>query len=250
MKHSQPNTTTHQKRCSTYFCGNDAVYTRGDPYTKKCQTCYDKRFDKSSPAWRLINNEEQSSKYANLQTTSLQIKPQVVWLYGLSGSGKTTLSRAVAEKLKALNIPCLILDGDELRQGISKDLDFTLLDRYKNVQRAAEIARLACSQGLVVLVAMISPMNIHRLKARRIVSPLPFTEIFLDCSFEEAAKRDVKGLYARAKAGEIEYFTGLDSRFNPPSCNKNTINTDSTTIHGSIKRVLEIISLTKAQDSV
>jgi len=250
MKHSQPNTTTHQKRCSTYFCGNDAVYTRGDPYTKKCQTCYDKRFDKSSPAWKLINNEEQSSKYANLQTTSLQIKPQVVWLYGLSGSGKTTLSLAVADKLKALNIPCLILDGDELRQGISSDLEFTLEDRYENARRAAKIARLACGQGLVVLVAMISPTKVIRSFAKGIIEPLPFTEIFLDCSLEGAIERDVKGLYARAKAGEIPLFTGLDSCFDRPSCNKNTINTDSTTIHGSIKRVLEIMSLTKAQDSV
>jgi adenylylsulfate kinase len=241
MKHSQPNTITHPKRCSTYFCGSDAVYTRGDPYTKKCQRCYDKRFDKSSQAWKLINPPAQEAP----GTLNTVIKPQVVWFYGLSGSGKTTLSRAVAEKLKELNLPCLILDGDELRQGLSKDLDFSLLNRYKNVQRAAEIARLACSQGIIVLVAMISPMNIHRLKAQRIVSPLPFTEIFLDCSLEKAIERDVKGLYARAKAGEIEKFTGLDSRFVPPSCNKNTINTESLTLHASVKEVLNKMILTK-----
>lgn len=242
MKHSQPNTIIHPKRCSTYFCGSDAVYTRGDPYTKKCQRCYDKRFDKSSQAWKLINPPAPGTP----GTLNAVITPQVVWFYGLSGSGKTTLSRAVAEKLKELNLSCLILDGDELRQGLSKDLDFSLLNRYKNVQRAAEIARLACNQGIIVLVAMISPMNIHRLEAQRIVSPLPFTEIFLDCSLEKAIERDVKGLYARAKAGEIENFTGLDSRFVPPSCNKNTINTDSLTLHESVKEVLNKMILTKA----
>jgi adenylylsulfate kinase len=249
MKHSQPNTNIHSKRCSTYFCGNDAVYTRGAPYTKKCQRCYDKRFDKSSQAWKLINppaQESKNSQYKAPGTLNTVIKPQVVWFYGLSGSGKTTLSRAVAEKLKELNLSCLILDGDELRQGLSKDLDFSLLNRYKNVQRAAEIARLACNQGIIVLVAMISPMNIHRLEAQRIVSPLPFTEIFLDCSLEKAIERDVKGLYARAKAGEIEKFTGLDSRFVPPSCNKNTINTESLTLHASVKEVLNKMILTKA----
>jgi adenylyl-sulfate kinase len=242
MKHFQPNTNIHSKRCSTYFCGSDAVYTRSDPYTKKCQRCYDKRFDKSSQAWKLINPPAQEAP----GTLNTVIKPQVVWFYGLSGSGKTTLSRAVAEKLKELNLSCLILDGDELRQGLSKDLDFSLHNRYKNVQRAAEIARLACSQGIIVLVAMISPMNIQRLEAQRIISPLPFTDIFLDCSLEGAIKRDVKGLYARANSGEIENFTGLDSRFDRPDCNKNTINTDSLTLHASVKEVLNKMILTKA----
>jgi adenylyl-sulfate kinase len=246
MKHFQPNTIIHQKRCSTYFCGNDAVYTRSDPYTKKCQKCYDKRFDKSSQAWKLINPPSQEAP----GTFNNVIKPQVVWFYGLSGSGKTTLSRAVAEKLKELNISCLILDGDELRQGLSSDLEFTLEDRYKNVERAARIARLACSQGFVVFVAMISPMNIHRLEAQKIVSPLLFTEIFLDCSLEKAIERDVKGLYARAKAGEIKDFTGLDSRFERPDCNKNTINTDSTTLHGCVQKVLAKMMLTNNQENV
>jgi len=241
MKHSQPNTNIHPKRCSTYFCGNDAVYTRGDPYTKKCQRCYDKRFDKSSQAWKLINPPAPGTP----GTLNAVIKPQVVWFYGLSGSGKTTLSRAVAEKLKELNLSCLILDGDELRQGLSSDLEFTLEDRYKNVERAAEIARLACSQGIIVLVAMISPTKGIRSFAKDIIKPLPYTEIFLDCSLEGAIKRDVKGLYARAKAGEIPLFTGLDSRFDRPDCNKNTINTDSLTLHASVKEVLNKMILTK-----
>jgi adenylyl-sulfate kinase len=242
MKHSQPNTIIHPKRCSTYFCGSDAVYTRGDPYTKKCQRCYDKRFDKSSQAWKLINPPAQEAP----GTLNAVITPQVVWFYGLSGSGKTTLSRAVAEKLKELNLSCLILDGDELRQGLSKDLEFTLEDRYKNVERAAEIARLACSQGIIVLVAMISPTKGIRSSAKDIIKPLPYTEIFLDRSLEGVIKRDVKGLYARAKSGEIKFFTGLDSRFDRPDCNKNTINTDSLTLHASVKEVLNKMILTKA----
>jgi len=249
MKHSQPNTNIHPKRCSTYFCGNDAVYTRGDPYTKKCQRCYDKRFDKSSQAWKLINplaQESKNSQYKAPGTLNTVITPQVVWFYGLSGSGKTTLSRAVAEHLKELNIPCLILDGDELRGGLSGDLGFSMFDRYENVRRAAEIARLACSQGTIVLVAMISPTKYHRSQAEKIISPLPIKQIFLDCSFEGAAERDVKGLYARVKAGEIRNFTGVDSNFERPDCNKNTINTDSTTLHGCVQKVLSKMILTKA----
>ena len=242
MKHSHPNTNIHSKRCSTYFCGSDAVYTRGDPYTKKCQRCYDKRFDKSSQAWKLINPPAPGTP----GTLNAVITPQVVWFYGLSGSGKTTLSRAVAEKLKELNLPCLILDGDELRSGLSRDLGFTMFDRYENVRRAAEISRLACSQGIIVLVAMISPTKFHRSQAEKIISPLPIKQIFLDCSFEGAAERDVKGLYARANSGEILNFTGLDSNFERPDCNKNTINTDSLTLHASVKEVLNKMILTKA----
>jgi len=189
----------------------------------------------------------------NTKTTKIsesQIKPQVVWLYGLSGSGKTTLSKAVAANLKGLNIPCLVLDGDELREGISKDLGFTLLDRYKNVKRAAEIARLACSQGFVVLVAMITPMSIHRSAAKQIINPLLFNSVFLDCSLKGAAERDVKGLYARAKAGEIPFFTGVDSRFDPPEQGENTINTDKMTLQGSVNKVLSIMCLTNSQEDV
>jgi adenylyl-sulfate kinase len=178
-------------------------------------------------------------------TLNTVITPQVVWFYGLSGSGKTTLSRAVAEKLKELNLSCLILDGDELRSGLSRDLGFTMFDRYENVRRAAEISRLACSQGIIVLVAMISPTKFQRSQAEKIITPLPYTEIFLDCSFEWAAKRDVKGLYARANSGEILNFTGLDSNFERPDCNKNTINTDSLTLHESVKEVLNKMILTK-----
>jgi adenylyl-sulfate kinase len=195
-----------------------------------------------------MNDSQPNTKTTKISAS--QIKPQVVWLYGVSGSGKTTLSKAVAEYLKGLNIPCLVLDGDELRRGISKDLGFTMLDRYRNVNRAAEIARLACSQGLVVLVAMITPTNIHRLAAKRIINPLLFNTVFLECSLEGAAQRDVKGLYARAKAGKIPFFTGVDSDFNPPAQSENTINTDRMTLQGSVNKVLSIMSLTNGQEDV
>ena len=195
-----------------------------------------------------MNDSQPNTKSTKISAS--QIKPQVVWLYGLSGSGKTTLSKEVAANLKQLNIPCLVLDGDELREGISKDLGFNMFDRYENVRRAAGFARLACSQGFVVLVAMITPTKFHRLEAKRIIEPLPIKQIFLDCSLEKATERDVKGLYARAKTGEVRNFTGLDSNFERPEWSEDTINTELMTLQGSVNKVLSIMCLTKDGDTV
>ena len=195
-----------------------------------------------------MNDSQPNTKSTKISES--QIKPQVVWLYGLSGSGKTTLSKEVAANLKQLNIPCLVLDGDELREGVSKDLGFNMFDRYENVRRAAGFARLACSQGFVVLVAMITPTKFHRSEAKRIIEPLPIKQIFLDCSFEGAAKRDVKGLYARAKAGEVRNFTGVDSNFDRPEWSEDTINTEVMTLQGSVNKVLSIMCLTKDESTV
>lgn len=196
-----------------------------------------------------MNDSQPNTKSIKI-SPSHQIKPQVVWLYGLSGSGKTTLSKEVAAHLKQLNIPCLVLDGDELREGVSKDLGFNMFDRYENVRRAAGFARLACSQGFVVLVAMITPTKFHRSEARRIIEPRPFKQIFLDCSLEKATERDVKGLYARAKAGEVRNFTGLDSDFDRPEWSEDTINTELMTLQGSVNKVLSIMCLTNGQGDV
>jgi adenylyl-sulfate kinase len=167
--------------------------------------------------------------------------PCVIWFYGLSGAGKTSLSAAVADHLKQNNIPCLRLDGDELRAGLSRDLQFSATDRAENVRRTAEVARLACQQGLVVLVALITPTQSLRAAARSIIQPIPFHEIFLDCDYQTSANRDVKGLYARAEAGQIRDFAGKDSAFEPPTDADLSVDTRTQTLPESLTQVLDFL---------
>lgn len=145
------------------------------------------------------------------------MKPRVIWLYGLSGAGKTTLATALAAELDRRGIARLLLDGDTLRSGLSSDLDFSPAGRLENIRRTAALARLACSQGITVIAALITPTQALRSLARDIIQPLPFAEVYLDCDYETAARRDVKGLYAKAAAGRLSHFTGQDAPFEPPN---------------------------------
>jgi adenylylsulfate kinase len=167
--------------------------------------------------------------------------PCVLWFYGLSGAGKTSLSEALAAHFKDKNIPCLRLDGDDIRGGLSRDLQFSTADRAENVRRTAEVARLACQQGLVVLVALITPTEGLRAAARGILHPLPFHDIFLDCDYQTSANRDVKGLYARAEAGQIRDFTGKDSAFETPSSTDLRVNTHSQSLDQSLAEILDFL---------
>ena len=142
--------------------------------------------------------------------------PAVFWFYGLSGAGKTTLSRVVAAELSARGTGCLVLDGDDFRREISADLGFSVADREENIRRAAERAKLACQEGMMVLAAFVTPTSAMRARARSIVAPLPFYEVYVDCPFSLCAQRDVKGLYAKAAAGRLKDFTGRDAVFEAP----------------------------------
>ncbi len=143
-------------------------------------------------------------------------KPCVLWLTGLSGSGKSTAANAIERKLAALGRHSYILDGDNIRHGISRDLGFTDADRVENIRRVAEIAKLFVDAGLLVLVAFISPFRGERRMARELVEEGEFVEIFVDAPLELCERRDPKGLYEKARAGEIENFTGIDSTYEPP----------------------------------
>lgn len=143
-------------------------------------------------------------------------RPAVFWFYGLSGAGKTTLSTSVARELKAQGVECLVLDGDVFRAGISADLGFSPEDREENIRRAAEVAKLACQQGQVVLAAFITPTAALRDRARGIIT-LPFYEVFLDCDYETGSLRDAKGLYAQASVGKLKDFSGHDAVFERPT---------------------------------
>jgi adenylyl-sulfate kinase len=141
-----------------------------------------------------------------------------VWFTGLSGSGKSTVAGAVERRLLAAGRAAYLLDGDNLRHGLNGDLGFSAADRTENVRRAAEVARLFADAGLVSLVPLISPFRADRDRARAVHAEagLPFIEVFVDTPLDECERRDPKGLYAKARAGELRGFTGIDDPYEPP----------------------------------
>jgi bifunctional enzyme CysN/CysC len=142
--------------------------------------------------------------------------PAVLWFTGLSGSGKSTIANLVERELHARGVHTYMLDGDNVRQGLNKDLGFTPADRVENVRRVGEVAKLFLDAGLVVLCSFISPFRAEREAIRELVGAERFVEIFVDAPLEECARRDPKGLYARARQGELRNFTGIDSPYEAP----------------------------------
>ncbi|MGB3386425.1 MAG: sulfate adenylyltransferase subunit CysN [Pseudaminobacter sp.] len=145
-----------------------------------------------------------------------QQKPAVLWFTGLSGSGKSTIANLLEKKLHVAGRHTYILDGDNIRHGLNRDLGFSEADRVENIRRVAEVARLMADAGLIVLVSFISPFRAERQVARELMEEGEFIEVFVDTPFDECARRDPKGLYSRAMKGEIRNFTGLDSPYEPP----------------------------------
>ena len=143
-------------------------------------------------------------------------KPAVLWFTGLSGAGKSTIANLVEQKLHARGVHTALLDGDNVRQGLNKDLGFTAADRVENIRRVAEVARLMTDAGLIVLTSFISPFRAERRLAREIAAEGEFWEVFVDTSLDEVIRRDPKGLYKRALAGEIKNFTGVDQPYEAP----------------------------------
>jgi bifunctional enzyme CysN/CysC len=146
-----------------------------------------------------------------------QQKACILWMTGLSGAGKSTIANMVEEKLNIMNKHTMILDGDNVRLGLNKDLGFTEQDRIENIRRVAEVSKLMADAGLIVLVSLISPFEAEREMARNIIGNQQFIEIFVDTDLATAEIRDVKGLYKKARAGEIPNFTGINSPYEPPS---------------------------------
>jgi bifunctional enzyme CysN/CysC len=155
-------------------------------------------------------------------------KPVVLWFTGLSGSGKSTIANMVEKKLAARGRHTFLLDGDNVRHGLNRDLGFTETDRIENVRRVGEVARLMADAGLIVLTAFISPFRAERDLVRRMLPEGEFLEIFVDTPLAEAERRDVKGLYAKARAGELKNFTGIDSPYERPE--KPDIRIDTTAV--------------------
>jgi bifunctional enzyme CysN/CysC len=145
--------------------------------------------------------------------------PCCIWFTGLSGAGKSTIASLLEKRLHAAGRHTYLLDGDNVRHGLNRDLGFTEVDRVENIRRVAEVARLMVDAGLIVLVAFISPFRAERRMARGLFEQAEFIEVFVDAPLVECEKRDPKGLYAKARRGEVKNFTGIDSDYEPPqSC--------------------------------
>jgi bifunctional enzyme CysN/CysC len=140
----------------------------------------------------------------------------VVWFTGLCGAGKSTIANLVEKQLHAMGRHTYLLDGDNVRHGLNKDLGFTEADRVENIRRIAEVASLMVDAGLIVLVSFISPFRAERRMARTLVQQGEFCEVFVDTPIGVAEKRDTKGLYRKARRGELQNFTGIDSPYEPP----------------------------------
>ncbi|WP_298233776.1 sulfate adenylyltransferase subunit CysN [uncultured Azohydromonas sp.] len=156
-------------------------------------------------------------------------RPAVLWFTGLSGAGKSTIANLVEKKLHALGRHTYLLDGDNVRHGLNKDLGFTEADRVENIRRVAEVARLMADAGLIVMTAFISPFRAERQLARSLLAEGEFVEIHVDTPLEVAEERDVKGLYRKARRGELRNFTGIDSPYEPPEAPELRLNTVHTT---------------------
>lgn len=168
-------------------------------------------------------------------------KSLVIWFTGLSGSGKSTLAGKVEEELFERGIRTYLLDGDNIRQGLNNNLDFSIESRKENIRRIGEVAKLFVDAGVIVLTAFISPFRIDRDGVRAILEPDEFVEIFVNCPLEICEKRDVKGLYKKARLGEITDFTGISSPFETPLTPELEINTDKMNIHESVDTVVKYI---------
>ncbi|MBA15753.1 MAG: adenylyl-sulfate kinase [Sphingomonas sp.] len=168
-------------------------------------------------------------------------RPRLLWFTGLSGSGKSTIANLVEKKLYALGKHSFLLDGDNIRHGLNKDLGFTDADRIENIRRVGEVAKLMTDAGLIVLTAFISPFRAERDIVRAMMPEGEFFEIFVDTPLEVAEARDVKGLYKKARAGQIANFTGIDSPYEPPENPSMRIDTTMTTPEDAAEAIVEAI---------
>ena len=164
-----------------------------------------------------------------------------VWFTGLSGSGKSTIAVALERRLSQQGIFSRILDGDNIRTGINRGLGFSEEERRENIRRIAEVSKLFTETGIVTLSAFVSPTNALREMAREIIGKEDFVEIFVATPLEECERRDVKGLYAKARRGEIKDFTGITSPFEAPESPALAIDTTNLSVEEAVERVLEII---------
>jgi adenylylsulfate kinase len=168
-----------------------------------------------------------------------------LWFTGLSGSGKSTLANEVEGRLYRRRCHTFVLDGDNVRHGLNRDLGFTLNDRQENIRRLAELVRLFTDAGVIALTAFISPLRADREKARGLLEKDDFIEIFCRCNFNECEKRDPKGLYKKARAGEIQEFTGISSPYEEPEKPEIVVDTDINSVENCADKIISYLEKKK-----
>ena len=167
----------------------------------------------------------------------------VLWFTGLSGSGKSTLAHSLEEKLFQRGCRTFVLDGDNVRHGLNSNLDFSESGRSENIRRISEVSKLMLESGLIVMTAFISPFNKDRNEARKLITNNDFVELYCKASLEKCEARDVKGLYKRARAGEIKNYTGIDSPYEIPENPELIIDTDNQSLEDSVSTILSFLEL-------
>jgi len=187
----------------------------------------------------IIPHSYQVSK-ADRQTNNKH-KSLLLWFTGLSGSGKSTIANVVEQELYRLGIKTYTLDGDNIRNGINKDLSFAPEDRTENIRRIAEIAHLMVDAGVVVLAAFVSPYKKDRENIKKIVKADNFVEVFINTSLEECERRDVKGLYQKARAGEIKNMTGISAPYEAPANPDIEIKTEENSVEEAVNTIIKHI---------
>lgn len=165
----------------------------------------------------------------------------VLWFTGLSGSGKSTVSTELEKHLHTIGCHTYILDGDNIRHGLNSDLTFSEEDRKENIRRIGEVSKLFVDSGTITLTAFISPFREDRNRVRNFLNKGEFIEVYVECSLEECARRDVKGLYKKAQAGEIKNFTGISSPYEEPENPEITINTEKETLEESVEKIIDYL---------
>jgi adenylylsulfate kinase len=174
-------------------------------------------------------------------------KPKLIWFTGLSGSGKSTLAVQLEAQLFAQGFKTYLLDGDNIRTGLNKDLSFTEDGRVENIRRIGEVSKLFLDSGVIVLSAFISPFQADREQVKKIVGRENYIEVFVNAPIEVCEQRDVKGLYRKARAGEVKNFTGIDSPYEAPTNPDITINTHQQSIDDSL---IELLTLVKPKITI
>lgn len=167
----------------------------------------------------------------------------ILWFTGLSGSGKSTLAHAVEERLHQLGCRTFVLDGDNVRQGLCTDLGFSDHDRRENIRRISEVAKLMLEAGVITLTAFISPFQMERLQARQLVAENDFIEIYCNCELAVCERRDTKGLYRKARLGEIKWFTGISSPYEVPQHPDLVVETGRDSLADCVDTVMQFLVL-------
>jgi adenylylsulfate kinase len=180
-----------------------------------------------------VSKEERSSL--------LKQKPCLIWFTGLSGSGKSTLAIQLEARLHSMGYKTYLLDGDNIRTGLNKDLSFDDEGRVENIRRIGEVSKLFLDAGIIVLSAFISPFNADREQIRKIVGKDSFVEVFVNAPLEVCEQRDVKGLYKKARAGEVKNFTGINSPYEIPTGADLTIHTHEKSIEEAVEMLLNVV---------